>query len=77
MYMDARKNYAGAFFPAMGNHECGVGSGCSTSDNCNCVAGQGGADGAYGDRPGKPRGLVHLRSHPDRLQAREHHAQQQ
>jgi hypothetical protein len=42
-YMTARGNFSGAFFPAMGNHECGVGTGCSTSDNCNCVAGQGGA----------------------------------
>jgi hypothetical protein len=42
VYMQARSAYSGAFFPAMGNHECGVGSGCSTSDDCNCVAGQGG-----------------------------------
>jgi hypothetical protein len=45
-YMTARANYSGAFFPAMGNHECGVASGCSTSDNCNCVAGQGGTSSA-------------------------------
>jgi hypothetical protein len=42
-YMTARATFTGAFFPAMGNHECGVGSGCSTSDNCNCVDGQGGS----------------------------------
>ena len=46
MYMQARGAYTGAFFPAMGNHECGVASGCSTSDNCNCVAGQGGTNTA-------------------------------
>jgi len=45
-YMQARAGYTGAFFPAMGNHECGVASGCSTSDNCNCVAGQGGTNTA-------------------------------
>jgi hypothetical protein len=42
IFMQARGSYSGAFFPAMGNHECGVATGCSTSDNCNCVAGQGG-----------------------------------
>jgi hypothetical protein len=41
-YMSARSGFSGAFFPAMGNHECGVASGCTTSDNCNCVSGQGG-----------------------------------
>lgn len=46
LYMQARAGYSGAFFPAMGNHECGVGSGCSTSDNCNCVDGQGGSNTA-------------------------------
>jgi hypothetical protein len=35
-YMQARGVYIGAFFPAMGNHDCGVGNGCSTSDDCNC-----------------------------------------
>ncbi len=45
-YMTARAAFTGAFFPAMGNHECGVASGCSTSDNCNCVAGQGGTGSA-------------------------------
>ena len=45
-YMGARAGFSGAFFPTMGNHECGVGSGCSTSDNCNCVSGQGGANTA-------------------------------
>jgi hypothetical protein len=45
-YMSARAAFSGAFFPAMGNHECGVASGCSTSDNCNCVSGQGGTSSA-------------------------------
>ena len=36
IYMTARGNYNGAFFPAMGNHECGVGNGCSGSTQCNC-----------------------------------------
>jgi len=42
LYMQARQAYSGAFFPAMGNHECGVATGCSGSTDCNCVAGQGG-----------------------------------
>jgi hypothetical protein len=46
IYMGARATFSGAFFPAMGNHECGVATGCSTSDNCNCVAGQGGTGSA-------------------------------
>jgi hypothetical protein len=45
-YMTARATFTGAFFPAMGNHECGVATGCSTSDNCNCVSGQGGTGSA-------------------------------
>ena len=45
-YMSARAAFSGAFFPAMGNHECGVATGCSTSDNCNCVSGQGGTSSA-------------------------------
>lgn len=36
IYMQARGAYTGASFPAMGNHECGVGSGCSGSTDCNC-----------------------------------------
>jgi hypothetical protein len=39
LYMGARKNFSGAFFPAMGNHECGVSGGFSTSDNNNCGPG--------------------------------------
>jgi hypothetical protein len=46
LYMQARQTFTGAFFPAMGNHECGVATGCSTSDNCNCVSGQGGTGSA-------------------------------
>ena len=42
MYMSARKGYSGAFFPAMGNHECGVGNGCSGSTDCNCGPGNSG-----------------------------------
>jgi hypothetical protein len=45
-YMTARAAFTGGFFPAMGNHECGVATGCSTSDNCNCVTGQGGTASA-------------------------------
>jgi hypothetical protein len=36
LYMQARKAYTGASFPAMGNHECGVGTGCAGSTQCNC-----------------------------------------
>jgi hypothetical protein len=36
IYMTARQSYTGAFFPAMGNHECGVSGPYSTSDNNNC-----------------------------------------
>ncbi|HEY8091056.1 MAG TPA: hypothetical protein VIF09_24505 [Polyangiaceae bacterium] len=48
IYMQARALYSGAFFPAMGNHECGVSGGFSTSDNNNCGPGnQGGATVNY------------------------------
>ncbi|HEY6463281.1 MAG TPA: metallophosphoesterase, partial [Polyangiaceae bacterium] len=48
LYMTARQNYTGAFFPAMGNHECGVSGGFSTSDNNNCGPGnQGGVTPNY------------------------------
>ncbi|HEY8041682.1 MAG TPA: hypothetical protein VIF15_17875, partial [Polyangiaceae bacterium] len=42
LYMQARGAYTGASFPAMGNHECGVGSGCSGSTDCNCGPGNSG-----------------------------------
>jgi hypothetical protein len=38
-YMTARKSYSGTFFPAMGNHECGVSGSFTTSDNNNCGPG--------------------------------------
>jgi hypothetical protein len=48
LYMQARKAYTGASFPAMGNHECGVGSGCAGSTECNCGPGNsGGATANY------------------------------
>ncbi len=48
IYMQTRASYTGAFFPAMGNHECGVSGGFSTSDNNNCGPGnQGGATPNY------------------------------
>jgi hypothetical protein len=48
IYMQARQSYSGAFFPAMGNHECGVSGGFTTSDNNNCGPGnQGGATVNY------------------------------
>jgi hypothetical protein len=47
-YMTARQGYSGAFFPAMGNHECGVSGGFTTSDNNNCGPNnQGGATPNY------------------------------
>ncbi len=47
-YMMARGAYSGAFFPAMGNHECGVSGPYSTSDNNNCGPGNpGGATPNY------------------------------
>ena len=46
--MQTRQTYTGPFFPAMGNHECGVSGGFSTSDNNNCGPGnQGGATPNY------------------------------
>jgi hypothetical protein len=39
IYMTTRESYTGAFFPAMGNHECGVSGPYSTSDNNNCGPG--------------------------------------
>ncbi len=42
LYLQAAQGFSGMTFPAMGNHECGVGSGCSTSDNCNCGPGNSG-----------------------------------
>ncbi len=48
LYMQTRQMYSGAFFPAMGNHECGVSGGFTTSDNNNCGPGnQGGATPNY------------------------------
>lgn len=35
-YMGARASYSGAFFPAMGNHECGTANGACSSDFANC-----------------------------------------
>jgi len=39
LYMTARQSYSGPFFPAMGNHECGVSGSFTTSDNNNCGPG--------------------------------------
>jgi hypothetical protein len=36
IFMQARAGYSGPFFPAPGNHECGVCGGVSTSDEANC-----------------------------------------
>ncbi len=36
IYMTARGGYSGAFFPAMGNHECGTANGACSSDFANC-----------------------------------------
>jgi hypothetical protein len=48
LYMQARGGYSGAFFPAMGNHECGVSGGVSGSTENNCGPGnQGGATPNY------------------------------
>jgi hypothetical protein len=48
IYMQTRQAYSGPFFPAMGNHECGVSGGFSTSDNNNCGPGnQGGVTPNY------------------------------
>jgi hypothetical protein len=48
IYMQTRQSYSGPFFPAMGNHECGVSGGFTTSDNNNCGPGnQGGVTPNY------------------------------
>jgi hypothetical protein len=39
LYMQTRANYSGPFFPAMGNHECGVSGSYTTSDNNDCGPG--------------------------------------
>jgi hypothetical protein len=39
LYMQARALYSGPFFPAMGNHECGISGPYITSDNNNCGPG--------------------------------------
>lgn len=39
IYMTARQKYSGPFFPAMGNHECGVSGPYTTSDNNECGPG--------------------------------------
>jgi hypothetical protein len=39
IYMAARQKYSGAYFPAMGNHECGVSGSYTTSDNNDCGPG--------------------------------------
>jgi len=50
LYMQARAAYSGTLFPAMGNHECGVSGGFSTSDNNNCGPNnQGGATPNYNE----------------------------
>jgi hypothetical protein len=48
LYVQAQKAFSGPSFPAMGNHECGVGSGCSGSTECNCgPSNSGGATANY------------------------------
>ncbi|HEY1954389.1 MAG TPA: hypothetical protein VGH28_02230 [Polyangiaceae bacterium] len=39
IFMQTRQNYKGTFFPALGNHECGVSGSYTTSDNNNCGPG--------------------------------------
>jgi Calcineurin-like phosphoesterase len=39
LYMTARASYTGPYFPAMGNHECGVSGSFTTSDNNDCGPG--------------------------------------
>jgi len=39
IFMQTRQSYSGTFFPAMGNHECGVSGSYTTSDNNNCGPG--------------------------------------
>jgi len=48
IFMQTRASYTGVFFPAMGNHECGVSGSFTTSDNNNCGPGNpGGATPNY------------------------------
>jgi hypothetical protein len=48
IYMQTRQAYSGPFFPALGNHECGVSGGFTTSNNNNCGPGnQGGTTPNY------------------------------
>jgi hypothetical protein len=48
LFMQARAIYSGPFFPAMGNHECGVSGSYTTSDNNDCGPGNpGGATANY------------------------------
>jgi len=46
LFWTARGNFSGAFFPAMGNHECGVSGSYTTSDNNDCGPGNPGGDTA-------------------------------
>jgi hypothetical protein len=48
LFMTARQDYSGPWFPAMGNHECGVSGSYTTSDNNDCGPGNpGGATANY------------------------------
>ena len=48
IFMQARQSYSGPWFPAMGNHECGVSGSYTTSDNNDCGPGNpGGATANY------------------------------
>jgi hypothetical protein len=48
IFMQARQAYSGPWFPAMGNHECGVSGSYTTSDNNDCGPGNpGGATANY------------------------------
>jgi hypothetical protein len=48
LFMQARTGYSGPWFPAMGNHECGVSGSYTTSDNNDCGPGNpGGATANY------------------------------
>jgi hypothetical protein len=59
IYMQARASYTGAFFPALGNHECGVSGGFSTSDDNNCGPNnQGGATPGYNEFMGQMLGPI-------------------
>jgi hypothetical protein len=39
IFMQSRATFSGPFFPAMGNHECGVSGPYCSSDNANCGPG--------------------------------------